>query len=223
MARPVTPIQLSTEQSEILNDISRRRELPHSTVQRAQIVLAAATGQGNKAIAEELNLYPETVALWRNRWLTEQQELEKVAGKPKPLFTAICSVLADASRPGSPCTFTAEQVCQIISVACETPPAPLTHWSRNDLVRVVIDRGIVETISASTIGRILNECDFKPHRSRYWLNHTVEDAAEFHQEVRTVCKLYHQAQELHDQGVHLVSTDEKTGIQALGLFIRPTP
>ena len=54
MARPVTPIQLTTEQSEILNDISRRRELPHSTVQRVQIILAAATGQGNKAIGKAL-------------------------------------------------------------------------------------------------------------------------------------------------------------------------
>jgi hypothetical protein len=139
MARPVTPIHLSTEHSEILNNISRSRELPHSTVQRAQIVLAAASGQGNKAMGEELNLYPETVALWRNRWLTAQPELDKVAGKPKPLFNAMGSVLADASRPGSPCTFTAEQVCQIISVACEIPPAPLTHWTRNDLVRVVIE------------------------------------------------------------------------------------
>jgi transposase len=33
--------------------------------------------------------------------------------------------------------------------------------------------------------------------------------------VRTVCKLYHQAPELHEQGVHVISTDEKTGIQAL--------
>lgn len=30
-----------------------------------------------------------------------------------------------------------------------------------------------------------------------------------------MCKLYHQAVELHEQGVHVVSTDEKTGIQAL--------
>jgi hypothetical protein len=34
-------------------------------------------------------------------------------------------------------------------------------------------------------------------------------------QVRTVCTLYHQAQELQEQGVHLISTDEKTGIQAL--------
>jgi len=30
-----------------------------------------------------------------------------------------------------------------------------------------------------------------------------------------VCKLYHQAQELHESGVHVISVDEKTGIQAL--------
>jgi len=55
----------------------------------------------------------------------------------------------------------------------------------------------------------------KPHRIKYWLNHEVEDEAAFRQDVRTVCKLYHQAQELHESGVHVVSVDEKTGIQAL--------
>jgi len=33
--------------------------------------------------------------------------------------------------------------------------------------------------------------------------------------MRDVCKFYHQAQELHELGVHVVSVDEKTGIQAL--------
>jgi len=43
----------------------------------------------------------------------------------------------------------------------------------------------------------------------------MEDEAVFRQEVRDVCKLYHQAQELYESGVHVVSVDEKTGIQAL--------
>lgn len=55
----------------------------------------------------------------------------------------------------------------------------------------------------------------KPHRTQYWLNHEVEDEATFRQEVRTICKLYHQAEELHEAGVHVISIDEKTGIQAL--------
>lgn len=33
--------------------------------------------------------------------------------------------------------------------------------------------------------------------------------------MRAICKVYHQAQELHAQGIHLISVDEKTGIQAL--------
>ncbi len=57
--------------------------------------------------------------------------------------------------------------------------------------------------------------DLKPHRSKYWLNHETEDETVFREEVRVVCKLYHQAQELHEQGIHVVSVDEKTGIQAL--------
>jgi transposase len=56
----------------------------------------------------------------------------------------------------------------------------------------------------------------KPHRMRYWLNN--ERAAEpeiFDAEVRAVCEHYAKALAWHEEGVHLVSTDEKSGIQAL--------
>lgn len=56
----------------------------------------------------------------------------------------------------------------------------------------------------------------KPQRSHYWLNNEREkDPETFDCQVRTVCDLYHQAIELYERGTHLVSTDEKTGIQAL--------
>lgn len=55
----------------------------------------------------------------------------------------------------------------------------------------------------------------KPHTSRYWLNANPEDPQAFAQQVEIVCELYSQALELHQQGVHVVSTDEKSGIQAL--------
>jgi hypothetical protein len=56
----------------------------------------------------------------------------------------------------------------------------------------------------------------QPHRSRYWLNNKREENPEqFDTEVKTVCDLYEQAPQLAKQGVHVVSTDEKTGIQAL--------
>lgn len=37
----------------------------------------------------------------------------------------------------------------------------------------------------------------------------------FREEVRAICKVYHQAEELQAQGIHVISVDEKTGIQAL--------
>jgi transposase len=55
----------------------------------------------------------------------------------------------------------------------------------------------------------------QPHRSRYWLNTDPGDPEEFRQQAATVCDLYEQAGRLAEQGIHLVSTDEKTGIQAL--------
>jgi hypothetical protein len=55
----------------------------------------------------------------------------------------------------------------------------------------------------------------QPHRSRYWLNADPEDPEAFRQQAATVCELYEQAGGLAERGIHLVSTDEKTGIQAL--------
>ncbi len=55
----------------------------------------------------------------------------------------------------------------------------------------------------------------KPHQIEHWLNAPERDSAEFSGQVKPICDLYAQAPQLHAQGVHLMSTDEKTGIQAL--------
>ena len=57
--------------------------------------------------------------------------------------------------------------------------------------------------------------DLKPHRSRYWLHPQFDDPHRFEEQVTTICSLYRDALDLHAQGVHLMSTDEMTGIQAL--------
>lgn len=56
----------------------------------------------------------------------------------------------------------------------------------------------------------------QPHQSRYWLNNKRrENPEQFDQEVKQVCDLNQVAAELQAAGVHLMSSDEKTGIQAL--------
>jgi transposase len=155
MARPAPSIELHPEQRTLLKELARSRETAHSLVQRAQIVLRAADGEYNKSIAHALNLGEESVGQWRRRWADAQNALAALAGQPKRLRTEIEQILSDQPRSGSPGDFSAEQICQIVALACETPPPPLTHWTRNDLVRETIARGIAETISASTIGRFL--------------------------------------------------------------------
>ena len=55
----------------------------------------------------------------------------------------------------------------------------------------------------------------QPHRSRYWLNAKPKDPAAFDQQVAQLCELYAQTPSLHEQGVHVISTDEMTSMQAL--------
>lgn len=83
------------------------------------------------------------------------EELEKLNSQPKELRAAIGQRLADQARPGSPGKFSAEPVCQLIALAGETPPEPLSRWTLGELVKETINRKIVKTLSTSSAGRLL--------------------------------------------------------------------
>jgi hypothetical protein len=62
--------------------------------------------------------------------------------------------LSDKPRPGCPGKFTAEQICQIMNAACETPEEsglPLSHWTLSELASELVRRKIVESISTSQL------------------------------------------------------------------------
>jgi transposase len=166
MARPKKPINLKSEQQEILLKIAQSREVPHSLVQRAEMILKAASGLNNKRISQELDICEETVGKWRKRWIEASSELELLEGKKKQLKATIEQLLKDYPRVGSPGKFEAEQVCQIIALACETPPDYLSHWSRKELKREIINRGIAEDISETTVGVFLKSGGIKTTSSQ---------------------------------------------------------
>lgn len=64
-------------------------------------------------------------------------------------------------------------------------------------------------MSRSTIWRILDDADLKPHKSAYWLNSHDPD---FQARAREICRLYLDAPRLFEAGELVISTDEKTGI-----------
>lgn len=155
MARPTKAINLSQEQNELLTGLAHSRTRCYSLVQRTQIILKASEGINRKRISQELGVSEDMVGLWRQRWIQGSAVLDQWRDKPKEWGAAISQLLADKPRPGSPNTFSSEQICQIIALACETPPSYLSHWSNEDLAREVVKRGIVKRISKTTLGRFL--------------------------------------------------------------------
>ena len=55
----------------------------------------------------------------------------------------------------------------------------------------------------------------RPHRVEYWLNAKPADPVVFPAQVAAVCAVYQHAPAVAQDGGHVISTDEKTGIQAL--------
>ena len=223
MARGPQPVNitLTQKQKEILESIIRRQTNPQNWVRRARIILSIASGMNNQQAAEKQNLDRKTVRIWRERWLEAGPTLltaEREGVSDKELQALIEAGLSDAPRPGTPATFTAEQIVGLVALACEDPKKsgrPISHWTSRELADEVIEREIVVSISPRHVGRILEEADLKPHLSRYWLNADPDDPETFAQETKTVCEVYHQTPQLHQEGVSIISTDEKTGIQAL--------
>ena len=152
-----TRIELSPSAREGLELIVSRHSSPQQQVLRAKIVLSASEGKNNGQIARELGISIDTARLWRGRWL----ELE-------PISLADLEVLerlADGPRPGKPPTLTAEQVCQIVALGCEKPAdssRPISQWSGREVAAEAIKRGIVETISARHVRRLLKRGGCNP-------------------------------------------------------------
>ena len=158
-ARPIQ-LQLSAQQEQVLERIIRRAKSPQNLVARAKIILQAATPARNKHIATDLRISLPTVRIWRKRWLgavSQLLEVEEIADD-KELEAHIVAVLSDQPRPGTPATFSAEQICRIIAVACEEVEEsgrPITEWTPRELADEVSKRGIVEHISPRQVGRFL--------------------------------------------------------------------
>ena len=151
MPGPKPPVvELTDEERRALEGLVRRHKTGQQVADRARIVLLAAEGLNNSEIARQLSLEPDTVRLWRQRWL----RVSEVALADLP----VAARLADAPRSGTPARITSEQVARIVALACEAPSAsgrPISHWSTTELAREIVRRGIVDTISPRHAARLL--------------------------------------------------------------------
>jgi transposase len=94
--------------------------MPQQQALRGRMILAAAEGKNNTQIARDLHVSVDTVRTWRTRWIglqgTDLADLD------------IGERLGDVPRPGRPSEISAQQICQIVALACEQPKErPISH------------------------------------------------------------------------------------------------
>jgi putative transposase len=144
------PVCLSERERTALVQLARRPSTPQQLALRARIILAAADGLNNAQIARDLNITVLTARTWRTRWLVcAAASIEDLPVEER---------LSDAPRSGKPVRITAEQVCQILELACEAPERsgrPISQWTGREIADEVKARGIVQQISERHAARLL--------------------------------------------------------------------
>jgi putative transposase len=160
MGRKAAIIELSAGQEEELKRRIRRPTGEQRVAERARIILAAGTGKTNKELARQLGLNRDTVSLWRQRWAQARERLARAEERSlAALSRYIGDLLVDAPRSGRRGDFSAEQIIQIIAIACEDPQAPsdrpVSHWTPREVAAEAVKRKIVPRISVRTVGRFL--------------------------------------------------------------------
>ena len=100
-----------------------------------------------------------------------------------------------------------------MKLACELPDEhrrSLSTWTCTELARSLQYAGVVESISSSTVQRILASCKLKPWRSHYWMRSKAPRDEEFLRRTKVLCDLY--TREIADWEA-VLCLDEKTSIQ----------
>ncbi len=204
----------------ILSRLSNGSSVETRIALRAKIILLALERLSNVEIGRIVGLGHHCVGRWRRRWQESYEALLLIQmNEPHAaLVRGIEDVLRDAHRSGAPWKFSAEQVVQLVSVACEDPrlsQRPINAWTGRELADEMQKRSTVDSISASRVNELLRQMDLRPHRQKYWCFTTEKDRQLFDRQVKEVCQTYLEAaSSYHQQGTRTICVDEMTSLQA---------
>lgn len=101
----------------------------------------------------------------------------------------------------------------LVKLACEMPDTsgtPVSQWDCVELARKLVVDGVVQSISADTVWRILHHHKLKPWRKHAWLGAKKPRDASFLPIVQNICDLYTRPLAANEA---VVSFDEKTSLQ----------
>ena len=215
MGKRASSIELSNEEREYLKLQTRARTIQAQTVTRARILLLRADSVSIDAIADKVGLNRCSVMLCLKKF--------KEGGIENALY--------DAPGRGRNAEITDEEKAWIINIACQKPIdfgyaaetwtyAKLTSHINKTAEAAGYTR--LSTIHKSTVNTILDEADIKPHKITYYCENRDPD---FDSKMHNVLLVYKQLEMQFDESgkliisedtpIHVLSYDEKPGIQAI--------
>lgn len=216
MGRKSIVINLSAEDREYLERQTRARTIQAQTVNRARILLLKAEGRPINEIADKVGINRKSVMLCLKKYAE--------GGVENALF--------DAPGRGRNAEITDDEKAWIINIACQKPIdfgyaaetwtyAKLTSHINKNAEASGFTR--LSTIHKSTVHSILDEAEIKPFRIKYYCENRDPD---FENKMHNVLLVYKQLSMQFDetgqfipweedkQVIHVLSYDEKPGIQA---------
>jgi transposase len=162
-ATKASKIILSKDERDYLERLVRRRKVSHGDAQRAEIVLCAADGLNNRAVADAVGVTRQTVRLWRERFAKHRLD-----------------GLDDEPRCGAPRKIGDDHIEQIIIRTLETKPPDATHWSTRGMAKI-------SGVSTSSVHRIWRAFSLQPHRAETF---KLSTDPQFVEKVRDIVGLY---------------------------------
>lgn len=217
MGRKASSITLTAEDRNYLETQTRARTIQAQTVNRARILLLKADGCSIDDIADKVGINRKSVMLCLKKYAD--------GGVENALF--------DAPGRGRNAEITDEEKAWIINIACQKPKDlgySAETWTYARLTSH-INKGAeaagfirLSTIHKSTVHKILDDAEIKPFRIRYYCEKRDPD---FDSKMHNVLLVYKQLSFQFDENgqllpwkedeeiVHVLSYDEKPGIQAI--------
>lgn len=217
MGRKAKVLQLSSEDRDYLEQQTRARTIQAQTVNRARILLLKADGLSVADIADKVGLNRKSVMLCIEKY---------VAG-------GVENALYDAPGRGRNPEISDEEKAWIINIACQKPTAfgySAETWTYARLTSHINTTAEaagytrLSTVHKSTVRNILDDAEIKPYRIRYYCeNRDPEFEAKMHNILLVYKQLSFQFDEEghfipwedDEEVVHVLSYDEKPGIQAI--------
>ena len=185
MPRALPALPLEEAQRQQLQQWNAAFGTPRQVALRCQIVLAAAEGESDNAIAQRFAVSRPTVSLWRARF---------AQGGPQSLWEI-------APGRGRKPRYGAEKVQQIIDATLQTKPKGMTQWSCRLMAQA-------QGVSKSTVSNLWRSHNLKPHRTKSF---KLSRDPRFLEKMTDVVGLYLNP----PQNAMVLCVDEKSQIQAL--------